>query len=275
MSDSDLASCIFGLLNLPSILEGGTPRYNEFSSHPNTAKFLWESDRPQSVSYSPLKFQHHSQLRVLSQILQLLVIQLWVWIWCHHCFVCSPLLQDSSPWGDSYFYLFHHHVISDTPFTISLGSFTTCNMWHIPLIFVPPFTFFYPHFSFNSSCIFHFMSMCLRRKYNFLGDNGVVRMSAQFKALWMNLKETMPAATASLTLWYARALCLSFRVLLGEIVLTTMLWLSPYMMVGAWIATPSILSWNLSSMLSSVATLAATNSDPEVKVSTVFCLLLY
>ncbi len=102
-----------------------------------------------------------------------------------------------------------------------------------------------------------------------------MRISSCFKALWINLKEIMLAATAFLTLQQAKALCLFFKVLLQVVVLITTLWLSPYVMVGPLIATPSILSWYLSSVLNSVAIVAATNSNPQVELSTVFCLLLY
>ncbi len=53
------------------------------------------------------------------------------------------------------------------------------------------------------------------------------------KLLLMNLKQMMPAAASSLTLWYANALCLFFRVKLGVIMLLTTFWISPYKMVGS------------------------------------------
>src|SRR5687767_509607 len=83
------------------------------------------------------------------------------------------------------------------------------------------------------------------------------------------------AAIASLTLWYAMALCFFFNIDEGNVVLMTMLILSPINNDVSSSGTPNILSLYLASMTNSTATLAATNSEPYVDVSTVFCLLVY
>src|SRR5688572_5811271 len=83
------------------------------------------------------------------------------------------------------------------------------------------------------------------------------------------------AAIASLTLWYAMALCLFFNMEEGKVVLITTLMLSPTSNEVSSKGTPNTLSLYLASSTNFTATLAATYSEPKVEVSTVFCLLVY
>ena len=72
----------------------------------------------------------------------------------------------------------------------------------------------------------------------------------------------IPAATASLTLWNARALCLFFKLKSGNVDDLTTAWLSPKRYDGPLTGTPNILNTYLNSIIKSVAILADTNSDP-------------
>ena len=81
------------------------------------------------------------------------------------------------------------------------------------------------------------------------------------------------AAIASRTRWYVIALCFYFKTLEGTVVFNTTDILSPNINAGPSNVTPNDLSINLISRMSSVAILDATNSEPKVDVSTVFCCL--
>ena len=71
------------------------------------------------------------------------------------------------------------------------------------------------------------------------------------------------------------ALCFFFNMDEGRVVFKITLMLSPISNEVSSRGTPNILSLYLISMIISVAILAATNSEPYVDVSTVFCLLVY
>jgi len=99
----------------------------------------------------------------------------------------------------------------------------------------------------------------------------LVRMSVP--AMWLTL--AMLAVTACLTWWYAIALCFFFRMLDGNVLLSTTLLLSHKTWLAPSIGTPIIHNLYLNSTMSSIAILSATNSAPYVDVSTVFCLFGY
>ena len=94
-----------------------------------------------------------------------------------------------------------------------------------------------------------------------------------FPFTWLTL--TTLAATASLTLWYAIALCFFLRVLDGRLVLNTTPLLSHRIWLGPKIGIPIILSLYLNSMRMSTEIRRATNFSPYVEVSTVFCHFEY
>ena len=83
-------------------------------------------------------------------------------------------------------------------------------------------------------------------------------------------KDIILAAIASRTLWYARALCHLFNFGCGIVPFLMTDSLSPNI-TDLPTGTPMYISVNHRSIICSVAILAATNSDENVDVSTVFC----
>src|SRR5210317_1818259 len=75
-----------------------------------------------------------------------------------------------------------------------------------------------------------------------------------------------------LTQWYLHAACFFLSTECGIVQLRTTLLLSPRRRAGSSGSTPIKRRVFLYSKMSSVATLVATNSEPYVEVSTVFCL---
>ena len=107
---------------------------------------------------------------------------------------------------------------------------------------------------------------------NGLPDNGFVKMSAWFMVEGMWAKEMAPLAIASQTLWQLHAACFFFNTKLGILQFKTTLSLSPNISPGPSGLTPIILNVFWCSKINSTVTLADTNSEPWVDVSTVFCL---
>ena len=110
----------------------------------------------------------------------------------------------------------------------------------------------------------------LTKLWNSWPPKGLVKTSAKFSVDLICLNTMIFAAIASLTLWQAHEWCFFFKTLDGTVVFNTTDWLSPCIIVGPSIGTPIILNWCLSAITISVVTLAATNSEPYVEVSTVF-----
>jgi hypothetical protein len=86
-------------------------------------------------------------------------------------------------------------------------------------------------------------------------------MSLTFSSLFTYANHITLAAMASYTLRYAIALCFFFKTREGTDVFISTEILSPIINVGHCSSTPNDLSMNLISTLSSVAILAATNSE--------------
>jgi len=80
-----------------------------------------------------------------------------------------------------------------------------------------------------------------------------------------------PAATTSCTLCYAMELCFFLRVNLGIVVFFTTVVLSQNKFAGPSNGIPNIHNLYLSASIISVAILRATNSEPKVNVSSIFC----
>src|SRR5210317_1506331 len=108
--------------------------------------------------------------------------------------------------------------------------------------------------------------------WNFFGESGLVNTSAQLSLDLTCSNANTPDACAFLTAWYAMLLCFFFSIDDGKVVFSMTELLSPNILHGPSTSTPSILSEYRYSIASSVAILAATNSDPYELVSTVFCL---
>jgi hypothetical protein len=99
---------------------------------------------------------------------------------------------------------------------------------------------------------------------------GFVNTSARFVFPSSFVTRIVPAATASLVRWYAIALCFFFQVDSGKVAFLVTASLSQNTFVGPSIGTPNIRNLYRNDSTSSTAILIATNSLPNVEVSTVF-----
>ena len=124
------------------------------------------------------------------------------------------------------------------------------------------------------SCL-GFLNRCgFINAWNALLSKGFVKTSAKFSFEPICLNKRIFPAIASLTLWWLQACHFFFKTLDSTAVLSATDWLSPCIIEGPSIGTPDILNWHLNSITVSAAILAAANSEPQVEVSTVLCLLL-
>jgi hypothetical protein len=113
------------------------------------------------------------------------------------------------------------------------------------------------------------------RGFKFAPDIGLVNRSARFSEVCSFAILNIPAATASLTLWYAMELCFFFKVDVGTVEFVTADLLSQNTLVGPSIGIPIILNLYRSASRISTRVLMAMNSEPKVLASTVLCALEY
>jgi len=105
--------------------------------------------------------------------------------------------------------------------------------------------------------------------------NGLVNKSAKFSEVCTFVILSIPAATASLTRWYAMELCFFLSVDVGTVALVTTDLLSQNTLAGPSIGMPIILSLYLIASNISTRMRMATNSDPNVDDSIVLWDLEY
>jgi hypothetical protein len=124
-------------------------------------------------------------------------------------------------------------------------------------------------------CGSHFAALCkYKLQYSFLlcsVSSIFVKISAMLVSVGSHLTLIQFAAAPSQTAWKHIALCFLFNLALTFEALLTTLSLSPSIFVGPSIGIPNILNLYLSALIRSVANLIATNSDPNVDDSHMFC----
>jgi len=106
-----------------------------------------------------------------------------------------------------------------------------------------------------------------------LAGNSLVNKSAKLSDVCTLAICTMPAATASLTLWYAIELCFFFNVDVGMVALVITDLLSPKIFAGQSMGIPNMRSLYRRASTISMQIRIAMNSEPKVDVSIVLCAL--
>ena len=120
----------------------------------------------------------------------------------------------------------------------------------------------------------HHKIFCIN-SFNAVADKGLVNKSAKFSVVCTFAILKTPAATASLTLWYAIELCFFFKVDVGTVALVTTDLLSQKTFAAPSIGTPNIRSLYLRDSSISTQIQSAMNSEPKVDASTVLWAFEY